>query len=118
MSTPHRSTRRKFLKQAAAAGAVGAAPMFVPARVLGRDDAPGANGEVRIGFIGAGGRARQLMDQVPEPGRIVAVADCYLPRAEEAAQSHKAKWGVYQDYREMFDKEQLDAVVIATPDHA
>ena len=65
----------------------------------------------------AAGR-RQLIDQVPAGGRIVALADCYLQRATDAANERKAKWAVYQDYRQMFDSEKLDAVIIATPDHA
>jgi hypothetical protein len=32
---------------------------------------------VIIGFIGTGGRARQLMDHVPADGRSVAISDCY-----------------------------------------
>jgi predicted dehydrogenase len=77
-----------------------------------------ANDRIIIGFIGCGNRAKQLMDQVPPPGHIVAVADCYLKRANDAVKEKQTKWNVYQDYREMLDKEKLDAVVVATPDHA
>jgi predicted dehydrogenase len=124
MKRPGPVSRRKFLKGAAAASAaVAGAPMFVPARALGREGAPGANEQVIIGFIGTGGRARQLMDQVPEGGRIVAVSDCFRFRAEEAAQlkpklQEKGKWNVYQDYREMLDREKLDVAFVVTPDHA
>jgi predicted dehydrogenase len=110
-------SRRKFLKRASAASSALALPMFVPARVLGREGALGANEEVLIGFIGTGGRARQLMDQVPAGGRIVAIADCYAQRMAETLQQKKTFWKTYPDYREMLDKEQLDAVVVATPDH-
>jgi predicted dehydrogenase len=112
------STRRDFLKTAATTTAALGAPTFIPARVLGREDAPGANEEIAIGVIGTGGRANQLMDQVPPPGRIVALADCFLFRATETARKKDKKWPIYQDYRQMFDKEKLDAVIIATPDHA
>lgn len=125
MSSQRRSSRstgpsrRTFVKGAAAAAASFGVPMFVPARVLGREGGPGANEEILIGVIGCGGRSRQLMDQVPPPGRIIALADCYKLRAEEAAQQkNHAEWKLYQDYREMFDKEQLDAVIVGTPDHA
>jgi predicted dehydrogenase len=117
MSKPSQCTRRKFIKRAAATSTALALPTFVPARVLGREGLPGANEEILIGFIGTGGRARQLMDQVPEAGRIVAIADCYKQRLTETLDQKKAKWSAYQDYREMFDHEKLDAVVVATPDH-
>ncbi|HVT30615.1 MAG TPA: Gfo/Idh/MocA family oxidoreductase, partial [Lacipirellulaceae bacterium] len=112
------STRREFLKQAAAASAAISAPTIVPARVLGRENSPSANEQVIIGVIGVGGRCNQLIDQVPAGGKIVAACDCYLHRAKEAANRRKANWNIYQDYRKMFDKEKLDAVIIATPDHA
>jgi predicted dehydrogenase len=114
-----RHSRRTFLQRSAtAAGAIATAPIFVPARVLGREGAPGANEEILVGFIGCGNRARQLMEQLPPPGRIVALADCYTARSAESAKlRNRPDWKLYQDYREMFDREQLDAVVVATPDH-
>ncbi len=116
--TSRRSTRRTFLQQSTAAAAAIGMPLYVPGRVLGLDGQPGANAEVRIGVIGCGGRARQLMDQVPAPGRVVALADCYQQRAHDAAQQLKhPEWPIYHDYREMFDREQLDAVIVGTPDH-
>lgn len=112
------STRREFLTTAAAATTVLGTPIFIPSHVLGRDRGPSANEQIIIGVIGAGGRANQLMDQVPAPGRIVAVADCYLQRAIDSAKKRQADWATYADYRQMFDKQKLDAVIIGTPDHA
>ncbi|MAT68359.1 MAG: dehydrogenase [Planctomycetaceae bacterium] len=108
--------RRRFLRRSAASVAAG--PIVISARVLGREGSVGANGEILIGFIGCGNRARQLMEQTPRPGRIIALADCYRPRAEEAARAlGRSDWTIYQDYRQMLDREPLDAVVVATPDH-
>jgi predicted dehydrogenase len=112
------STRRDFLKVSAAATAVIGAPMFVPAEALGRASAPSANERIILGVIGVGGRCNQLIDQVPAGAKIVAAADCFLQRANEAAKRRNADWKIYQDYRKMFDAEKLDAVIIATPDHA
>ncbi len=112
-----RVSRRKFIEQAAAASSAIALPAFVPARVFGREGSPGANEQVLIGFIGTGGRARQLMDQIPEGGRIVAISDCYKQRLADTLAEKKKEWPTYQDYRQMLDKEKLDAVVVATPDH-
>lgn len=92
--------RRLFLATAASA-----------ARILG------ANDRVRVGFIGAGGRGNLLMDQMPEGGEIVAVADCLARRAEEASARRSARWEVFTDYRRLLDRRDIDGVVVATHDH-
>jgi predicted dehydrogenase len=107
------TSRRKFLQQSTAV----AAPMIVPATLLGRDNGTAPSEEVRVGVIGTGNRARQLMGQLPAPGKLVALADCYEQKMIGAQQRLKRDFPRYADYREMFDKEQLDAVIIATPDH-
>src|SRR5438132_6501563 len=112
------STRREFLKRSAAASTILGAPSFVAARVLGREKAPSANEQIILGVIGVGGRCNQLIDQVPAGAKIVAASDCYLQRAADAAKKRNANWKLYHDYRKMFDAEKLDAVIIATPDHA
>jgi predicted dehydrogenase len=109
------STRRTFLKQLSATSAL---LPFVPGRLLAREGQPGANGEIRIGVIGTGGRSRQLMEQLPAPGKIVAIADCYQQRLTDTLNQFKAEWPTYADYREMFDREHLDGVIVGTPDHA
>ena len=57
------------------------------------------------------------MDQLPTPGELVAIADCYRERMNQTLREKKQDWPTYADYREMLDKEQLDGVIIATPDH-
>lgn len=112
-------SRRALLKKGAAASAALAAPYIVPSGVLAAPGRAGANDRVILGFIGTGGRARQLMDHVPTDGaKIVAICDCYLQRCKETLGQKKADWNVYQYYQKMFEKEKLDAVVVATTDHA
>ena len=112
------TTRRKFLTQGATVAAAGlSVPYFVPATALAAPGRPGANDRVIIGFIGVGGRARQLIDHLPKEGKIVAISDVYRHRAEETNQLKSASWPIYQDYRRMLEKENLDAVVVPTPDH-
>ena len=118
MKKSNGTTRREFLKRSAAASTALGAPMFIPARVLGRDGAPSANEQIIIGLIGTGNRCNQLIDQVPADGKIVAASDCFLFRATETRKKKKATWKLYQDYRKMLDAEKLDAVIVATPDHA
>jgi len=113
-----KSSRREFLKRTAAASSAIAVPTFIPGHVLGLENTPPPSEQVVIGVIGVGGRSRQLMDQVPAGGRLVALADCYPKRAQDAANERKQNWPVYKDYRKMFDREKLDAVIVGTPDHA
>ena len=111
-------SRRTLLKKGAIASATIAAPYFIPSGVLAAPGRPGSNDRVILGFVGTGGRARQLMDHVPAEGRIVAICDCYRQRCVETLQQKKANWTTYQYYQQMFEKEKLDAVVVATTDHA
>lgn len=104
-------SRREMLRKTAVGLSV---PMFVPASVLGGDNNPGANETIGIGAIGVGGRARLLLEQLPEGGRIVALSDCNLPRAEAFKADKKGAWPVYQDYRELLDRKDVDAVIVAT----
>ena len=88
-----------------------AAPLVLPARILG------ANDRIRVGVIGVGGRGNLLIDQLPEQGEIVAVADCFLNRCQESAAKRQAKWRIHQDYRRLLDEKDIDAVIVATTDH-
>ncbi|MCU1234670.1 MAG: Myo-inositol 2-dehydrogenase [Candidatus Solibacter sp.] len=101
----HSSVPRRALLSMAAA------PLFLPRRVFG------ANDRIRIGVIGAGGRANLLMDQLPPGAEIVAVADCYPKRADEAVSKRKANWSVHHDHRALLDLKDIDGVIIATADH-
>lgn len=103
--------RRTFLRGSAAA----AFPYVACSTVLG------ANDRIHVGFIGLGGRARWLIQHGDfGEGRIISVADCWAPRCEEAAKLHPdgPKWAKYADYRQMFDKQKLDAVFVETTTHA
>ena len=109
-----RSTRRRFLASAAATVAV---PSMIPRSVLAAADHPGANDRIGLGFIGVGRRGNQLMNGLPktQEGRIVAVADLDRTRRDEAAQKRQCRAAA--DFRELLDAMDIDAVVIATPDH-
>ncbi|NQT37229.1 MAG: Gfo/Idh/MocA family oxidoreductase, partial [Planctomycetes bacterium] len=105
----NRLTRRRFCQVSAAAGLTAvASPLLLPARVFGSND------RVVLGSIGVGNRGRQLIGSFGSGASIGAVADVYLPRAEEVAKSVGAQH-VYQDYRKLLEQNDIDAVVIATP---
>ena len=118
MNVQSQTNRRSFLKKGATVAAVGlGAPYFVPATVLSGPGRPGANDRMGVGFIGVGGRARQLIDQLPEEAQIVAICDVYRRRAEETNQLKKANWPIHADYHQLLERPDVDAVVVATPDH-
>jgi len=112
-------TRRRFLRKGAAAGvaAVAAGPMVLRSGVLGANGNPGANGNIVLGLIGCGamgtGLARGIADKAD--GTVAAVADPDREKAESVAADHGAD--VYQDYRAMLDRNDIDAVIVATPEH-
>jgi predicted dehydrogenase len=118
MSRLKGKSRRAFLQHGVVAATTAVAiPYLLPHGLLAAAGRVGANDRVILGFVGTGKRARQLMDQIPAAGKVVSIADCYLKHAEDACQQNKADWKIYQDYRQMFDKEKLDAVFVVTPDH-
>ncbi len=92
--------------------AFAAAPLILSAR------ARGANDRVRVGVIGAGNRSGLLIDQLPEGAEVVAIADCYLKKAEDQAAKRQAKWRIHQDYRRLLDDKEIDGVIIGATDHA
>ncbi len=100
------SVSRRRLVQAAAA----AFPFVVSRRVFG------ANDRIRVGVIGVGNRSNLLIDQLPAGAEVVAVADCYLNRCNEAAAKRNAKWRIYHDYRRMLEQKDIDGVIVGTPD--
>ncbi|MBM4088870.1 MAG: Gfo/Idh/MocA family oxidoreductase, partial [Planctomycetes bacterium] len=76
----------------------------------------GANERIGVGAIGIGGRTGLLLDQLPDDGRIVALSDCNLPRAEAFKAQRKADWPVYADYHDLLDRQDIQAVIVGTGD--
>ncbi|MCH2211368.1 MAG: Gfo/Idh/MocA family oxidoreductase [Fuerstiella sp.] len=117
MSQTSPNSRRCFLKSSALTSATLSTPLFVHAEVHGRVGGTPASEQIRVGVIGTGNRARQLMRQLPAPGKLVAISDCYMRQMLDAEKTVQTEFPKYTDYREMLDREQLDAVIIGTPDH-
>jgi predicted dehydrogenase len=106
-------TRRSFLKSSAAATAGVAA--FAAPGVL----APGANDKLNVGLIGTGGRCRALMQALAHIGgvRMAAVCDIYDVNLNVARKIADPKAFATKHYKELLDRKDIDAVVIAAPDH-
>ncbi len=78
-----------------------------------------ANDRVQIGAIGTGGRCQYLLSLLNKIGSndIAAVCDVYEPRRMEAKAKYAPHARDYIDYQEVLDRNDIDAVVIGTPDH-
>lgn len=108
------ATRRQFLGSTAkvfAMGALGAKALAKPRRARAFDS---VNDQITVGAIGVGGRASLLLEQLPESARIVALCDCNVPRAAAFMAKREGDWPVYQDYRRILDRDDIDAVIVAT----
>lgn len=105
-------TRRRFVQ--GALGAMGAGvtwPLWGHIRLT--------TDEVRVAFVGVGGRGRANLDGVAGvPGvRVVALCDVDATRLAAAASTHPSA-RTFADYRRMLDQAaEFDAVVVSTPDH-
>lgn len=115
------TSRRGFLKTSTA---LLAAPTIVPASALGREGQPPPSERVVVGSIGTGdlGRRHHLRILLDNPRvRVGAVCDVDRSHREEAARDvlerTGARVGVYRDFRDLCDQRDLDAVLIAVPDH-
>lgn len=116
-------SRREFLTKSAmgAAGIMIASSAFVPNKVFG------ANEKLSIGMIGVGTRGGQLLGDIMKLDKdmnveVTAICDTYKVRREEAAAKLKEHYGheprQFADYEGLLLLNDVDAVVIATPDFA
>jgi predicted dehydrogenase len=115
----NRLTRRAFLAQAAATAGLGAAaPYVLTSNALGAEGAP-ASDRVRLGHIGVGGMGSGHLGQIVRRPDAVAVAVCDIDqdRRYNAQRMAGEKAAAHHDFRELLDRQDIDAVVVASPDH-
>lgn len=129
MNTHKRMHRRQFLGSAAAGLA---APLLLDSPIHTQDrQGQGPNGRINIGFVGVGIMGRgHLQALLGNRGvQVVAVSDVHRGRRDDAVErvhreyAHERKAGTYRgctafgDFRELLARRDIDAVLIATPDH-
>src|SRR5918911_612858 len=105
--------RRQFLQGVVGGAAAASLTALSAGRVFG------ANERVNVGLIGCGGRGMyvaRLMAQVPGAA-FVAVCDVYEPNASAAREWAGSGCQAYRDFRQVLDRKDVDAVLVATPDH-
>jgi len=122
-------SRRDFVQKSGTA-VIGAA--FLPTILPACARWSGANDRINIAHIGAGNRAQGLMKNsllLSDECQIVAVCDPFTDRRDKAAENINKYYAklkgleqyngckAYNDFREVLQRDDLDAVIIATPDH-
>lgn len=109
-------TRREFLTASAiAAGGISLAR----ADEAKEQPSSSPNEKITLGIIGVGGMGRGLLNifkKMPDVN-IAAVCDVYEPNRLKAKELAGGKADDYKDFRKILDRKDIDAVVVATPDH-
>ena len=118
--------RRRFLKNTGRTlAAASLAPAWIKPSTLQGQARPAPSDRVVVGVIGTGdlGRRHHLARKLlPNPRiEVAAVCDVDQNHRDMAAQSVKERTGrrigIYKDFRDLLERKDIDAVLIATPDH-
>jgi len=130
--TAHRPTRRNFLQKAAAASAL----TIIPRHVMGGTAQPAPSARLNVAVIGTGGQGIVNLKQLCNEPDVHIAALCDLNDESDyrafyyggtaglkpAVKLVQEKYGqacpTYRDYREMLARKDIDAVLVATPDHS
>ena len=114
-------SRRDFVK---AAGAAASAAALLPHTAWARGGRPSASNRITIGVIGWGmmGPANTKAFLGFDDCQVVAACDIHTAHLHTAVDTVNAKYGntdckAYHDYRELLARDDVDAIMIAVPDH-
>src|ERR1700739_4511441 len=115
-------TRRHFMRIGAGSVAAGAAvkmTLLEPAALWGAGRAIAPSDRVRFASIGTGTRGCELLAaSLDVPGiECVAVCDLYDSRHEAAQEAVQKQVPATRNYKEILDRKDVDAVIVAVPDH-
>ncbi|HVM49780.1 MAG TPA: Gfo/Idh/MocA family oxidoreductase [Candidatus Acidoferrum sp.] len=121
----HAITRRHFLQQTATlAASASALPTFAPAPALGRAGSVAPGDRINVGCIGVGPQGQGDMGNFlnQKDAQVVAVCDVMQEHLQQARDRVNQHYGnqdcaTCRDFRELLARKDIDAVLIATPDH-
>ena len=109
--------RRRFLQTSAAAAAGLTVPYWFTGQQVLAAEKQSKNDRPLVGCIGTGDRWNGLYPGVLPLGDIVAVCDVDRKHVESGKEKSGGKADVYEDYRKLLDRKDIDIVTIVTPDH-
>lgn len=110
---PSGPTRRTFLLGSVLAGSTTALGCQAPAAVRPRSP----NDRLRLGVVGCGGKGLSDMQECAKLHDIVALCDVDEGKARQA-RTEQPRAAFHEDWRDLLDRERLDALVVSTPDHS
>ncbi|REK30589.1 MAG: gfo/Idh/MocA family oxidoreductase [Planctomycetota bacterium] len=113
-AVPQRRSRRDFLKRSAVAAGVGLSVPYFHTLTSRAEEAK--NDRFTVAAIGVGGRGRGIGNQLRQRGDCVAVCDVDRHHAERF-RGEDSNIQIYEDHRELLDRQDIDLVTIGTPDH-
>ncbi|MGH7969425.1 MAG: Gfo/Idh/MocA family oxidoreductase, partial [Limisphaerales bacterium] len=119
------STRRSFLKQTTGlAFSAVALPSLIPASALGKGGAVAPSNRIVVGCIGVGPQGQGDMGNFlnEKDAQVVAVCDVKTEQLEQARAAVNRQYqnndcATYRDFREVVARKDIDAFLVATPDH-
>lgn len=123
MALPNASTRRQFLSATTQSVVAGSLAAVLPSRSAAQGQSTSPNDSITLGVIGIGPRCRYdlaAMLKFPDV-RCVAIADVQASRRNQGKELVDQHYGnsdcrLYRDFRGLLDRNDIDAVLIATGD--
>lgn len=124
MKNNSQSRRNFFKKSAKAAVGLMVLPQIIPASALGKNGFVAPSNRIEMGLIGSGGMGKANLKNflANKSVQVVSVCDIDKRQIDSSLKIIKDDYGKqearsYGDYREMLAKENLDAAILALPDH-
>lgn len=110
-------SRRQFVGLTAGSSIAATIPYWFPCGKLLADESKAANDRPNIALVGVGGRGMFDSQQAARFGNIVAICDADLKHAEAAKATFGGTADLYQDYRKLLDRNDVEVIINGTPDH-
>ena len=112
----NKHTRRAFLRNSAASVAVGLTPYFTTAAEK-RSEPAAKNDRLRFAAIGLKYQGAVIARHAKRYGDLVALCDVDADVLAKAREEFGHQADSYEDYRKLLERNDIDAVLIGTPDH-